>query len=67
MEKTSKATTTKFLSKILNWKEISNENFNLCEEETSRPIDKIIKSINSQTTFPGNDGLKAVFYKYFSN
>ena len=28
-----------------------------------------IKSINSQTNnkFPNNDGLKAVFYKYFSN
>ena len=33
------------------------------------PLDKIIKSINSQTsnTSPGNDGLKAVFYKHFSN
>ena len=32
-------------------------------------LDKIIKSINSQTNnkSPGNDGLKAVFYKNFSN
>ena len=32
-------------------------------------LDKIIKSINSQTKnkSPGNDGLKAVFYKNFSN
>ena len=46
---------------------ISNEDFNLCKEEIS--LDKIIKSINSQTSnkSPGNDGLKAVFYKHFSN
>ena len=32
-------------------------------------LDEIIKSINSQTNnkSPGNDGLKAVFYKHFSN
>ena len=35
--------------------------------ETS--LDEIIRSINSQTNnkSPGNDGLKAVFYKHFSN
>ena len=66
-ETTSKAATTEFLSKIPNRKKISNEYFNLCEAETS--LDKIIKSINSQTNYksPVNDGLKAVFYKYFSN
>ena len=35
--------------------------------ETS--LDEIVKSINSKTSnkSPGNDGLKAVFYKHFSN
>ena len=63
----SKAATTEFLSKIPNKKKISNEDFNLCETETS--LDEIIKSINSQTNnkSPGNDVLKAVFYKHFSN
>ena len=44
-----------------------NEDFTLCERETY--LDKIIKSINSQINnkSPGNDGLKAVFYKHFSN
>ena len=59
--------TTEFYSKIPNRKKISNEHFNLCEAETS--LDEIIKSINFETNnkFPVNDGLKAVFYKYFSN
>ena len=41
--------------------------FNICEAETS--LNEIIKSINSQTNnkSPGNDGLKPVFYKHFSN
>ena len=41
--------------------------FNICEAETS--LNEIIKSINSQTNnkSPGNDGLKGVFYKQFSN
>ena len=32
-------------------------------------LDEIIKSINSETNkkSPGNDGLKATFYKHFSN
>ena len=66
-ETTSKAATTEFLSKIPNRKKISNEDFNLCEEEIS--LDEIIKSINFQTSnkSPDNDGLKAVFYKHFSN
>ena len=66
-ETTSKAAATEFLSKILYRKKISNEDFNLCEAEPS--FDEIIKSINSQTNnkSPGNDGLKAVFYKHFSN
>ena len=40
---------------------MSNENFNLCEAETS--LDEIIKSINSlkNNKSPGNDSLKAVF------
>ena len=54
-----------FYSKIPNSKKISNEDFSLCEAETS--LDEMIKSINSQTIYesPGNDGLKAVFRKYF--
>ena len=46
---------------------MSNENFNLCEAETS--LDEIIKSINSpkNNKSPGNDSLKSVFYKYFSD
>ena len=34
-----------------------------------KPLDKIIKAINSQAinTSPGNYDLKAVFYKHFSN
>ena len=41
---------------------MSNEDFNICEAETS--LHKIIKSINSQTNnkSPGNDGLKALVY-----
>ena len=48
-------------------KKISKEDFNHFEEETSTPLDKIIKSLNSQTnnTSPGNDSLTAVFYKHF--
>ena len=66
-EATSKAGTTEFLSKIPNKKKISNEDFNLCEANTS--LNEIIKSINSQTNniSPGNDILKAVLYKHFSN
>ena len=53
-----------FLAKFL-----SNQDFNLCEEETSAHSNKVIKSINSQTsnTSAGNDGLKVVLYKCFSN
>ena len=56
-----------FLSKISNRKKISNEHFNLCEAETF--LDEIIKSIKSQKNnkSPGNDGLKAISYKDFSN
>ena len=63
----SKAANTEFLSKIPNRKKISNEDFNLCEEETS--LDEIIKSnINYQTSNipPGNDGFKAVFCRIIS-
>ena len=40
---------------------------NLCDAEIS--LDEIIKSINSETNNkpPGNDGLKAEFYKHSSN
>ena len=41
-ETTTKAATTEFLSKISNRKKISNEDFTLCEVETS--LDEIIKS-----------------------
>ena len=66
-ETTSKAATTEFLIKICNRKKISNEDFNLCEAETS--LDEIMKSVNSQTNnkSPGNNGLKAIVYKHFSN
>ena len=49
-------------------KKIFKEDFNLCEEERAAS-DEIIKSINSQISniSPGSDGLKAVFYKHFSN
>ena len=40
-----------------------SHDFNLCEEETSTSLGKIIKSINSQTC--KYDGLKAVVYKHF--
>ena len=64
---TSKAATTEFVCKIPNRKKKSNEHFNLCEVEIS--LDEIIKSINSETNNkpPGNDGLKAEFYKHSSN
>ena len=46
---------------------MSNKHFNLCEAEIS--LDKIIKSINSETNNKsgGNQGLTTKFYKYFSN
>ena len=61
------AATTEFVCKIPNRKKISNEHFNLCEVEIS--LDEIIKSINFETNNkpPGNDGLKAEFYKHYSN
>ena len=66
-KQTSTAATTEFPSKILNRKKISNELFNLCEAEIS--LHEIIKSINSETSnkSPGNEGLTAEVYKYFSN
>ena len=64
---TSTAATTEFVWKIPNRKKISNKHFNLCEAEIS--LDEIIKSANSEANNkpPGNDGLTAEFYKYFSN
>ena len=55
------------LNKIPTNKKVSNEYFNFSEAETS--LDEIIKAINSQKNYksPGNDGLTAGFYKYFSN
>ena len=66
-KQTSTAATTEFLSKVPNRRKISNEHFNLCETEIS--LDEIIKSINSETNnkSPGNDGVRADFYKRFSN
>ena len=54
---TSKAATTKFLSKIPNRKKLSNDQFNLYEAKVF--LDEIIKSINSQTNnkSSGNDAL----------
>ena len=66
-KRTSIAVTSEFICKVLNGKKISNENFNVCETEIS--LDKIIKSINSETKNkpPGNDGLLAEIYRHFSN
>ena len=63
----STVATTKFLSKILNRKKISNEHFNHCEAEIS--LDEIIKFLNSETNdkYPGNDDLAAEFYEHFLN
>ena len=67
MKRTSTAATIEFVGKIPNRKKIFNEHFNLCEAEIS--LDEFIKSINSETNNkpPGNDGLKAEFYKHSSN
>ena len=45
----------------------SDEHFNLCEDEVS--LGEIIKSVNSETNNkpPGNDSLKAEFYRHFSS
>ena len=66
-ERTSKAATAEFLSKIPNIKKKSNEQFNLCEAKIS--LAEIIKSISSQINhkYAGNDGLTTEFYKHISN
>ena len=66
-ETISKNATTEFLSKIRNRKKKSNIQFNLCEAKIS--LDEIIESINSQTNskFPGSNGLTAELYLHFSN
>ena len=66
-KQTFTAATTELLSKILNRKKISNELLNVCEAKISS--DETIISINSEknNNSPGNDGLTAEFYKYFSN
>ena len=66
-ETTSKAATTKFLSKISNRKKKSIEQFNLWEAKIC--LYEIKKSINSQTNnkSSGNDALTAEFYRHFSN
>ena len=63
----STAATIEFVCKIPDRKKISNEHFNLYETEIS--LEKIIKSINSETNNkpPSNDGLTAEFYRHFSN
>ena len=65
-ETTSKAATTKFVSKNPNSWKISNEKFHLCESKIS--LDEIMKSITSQTNYKssGNDAFTAEFYKDFS-
>ena len=67
IKRTSTAATTEFVWRIHNTKKISNEHLNLCEAEIS--LDEIIKSINFETNNkpPGNYGLKAEFYKHYSN
>ena len=70
IKQTSTVATIEFFSKITkntNRKKISNGHFNLCEAEIS--LDKIIKSINSETNnkFPGNASFTAEFYKHYSN
>ena len=64
-ETTSKAATTKFLSKIPNRKKISNEQFNF----KNLSLYEIIKSINSQANNKSSvsDGLTAEFHQNFSN
>ena len=64
---TSTAATIEFVWKIPNRKKISYEHFNLCEAEIS--LDGITKSINSEPNNkpPGNNDLKAEFYKHSSN
>ena len=59
---TSTAATTEFVCNFPNRKKISNEQFNLFEDEIS--LDEIVKSNNKP---PGNDGLTAEFYRHFSN
>ena len=56
-EATTKAATTKFLSKVPSSKKISDEQFNLCEANLS--LDEIKKLIKSQTNkkSSGNDAL----------
>ena len=65
-ETTSKAATTKFLSKIPNRKKISNEQFNF----KNLSLYEIIKSINSLANNKSDalcDALTAEFHKNFSN
>ena len=56
-ETTTKAATTKFLSKVPSSKKISDKQFNLCEANLS--LDEIKKLIKSQTNKKslGNDAL----------
>ena len=67
METASKVTITETLSKILNRKKISNEQYNVCEVKIS--LGEIIKFINSQINnkSSANYSLAADFYKNFSN
>ena len=64
-KQTFTAAATEFVWKIPNRKKKSNEHFNLCEDEIS--LDESINSTNSETNNkpPGNDDLKAKFYKFF--
>ena len=66
-ENVSKSAIDELLNKIPTNRKISKEHCKLCEAEIS--LDEITKAINSQKNnkSPGNDGLTAEFYKYFSN
>ena len=66
-EKISQLAINEPLNKIPTNKNISNEHFRLCEVEIS--LDVVVNAINSQKKKKslGNDGLRAEFYKHFSN
>ena len=66
-EKISQPAINELLNKILINKKIFNEHFRLSEVEIS--LEEVFNAINSQRNnkYPGNDGLTAEFYEYFSN
>ena len=66
-ENVPESAVSELLNKIPINRKISHEHFNPCEHEIS--LDEIIEARNSQKNnkSPGNDGLRAEFYKHFSN